>query len=97
MSAMTLDRKRYLAPLNVGRLSTDGAGLVWRLRDDTNNAAGFRSFADPRMAGNRAVWESAETESVAAHGPSAYAFGSASVPAAQLWKTARCAPDGQTA
>jgi len=36
-------------------------------------------------------------EFVAARGPSEYAFGWASVPAAQLWKTARCAPDGQTA
>jgi hypothetical protein len=98
MSAMRLDRKKYLAPLNVGRLRhpTDSAGFVWRLTDETNNAAGFRPFADPRMAVNRAVWESAETENVAAHGLSAYAFGCASVPTAQLWKTARCAPDGQT-
>ena len=37
-------------------------------------------------------------EHLAAHGPSDYAFGWESVPAAQLWKTARCgAPDGQAA
>jgi hypothetical protein len=34
---------------------------------------------------------------LAAHGRSEYVFGWASVPAAHLWKTARCAPDGQTA
>jgi Domain of unknown function (DUF3291) len=34
----------------------------------------------------------------AAHGPSDYAFGWESMPAAQLWKTARCgAPGGQAA
>ncbi len=36
-------------------------------------------------------------EHLAAHGPSDYAFGWESVPAAQLWKTARCAVDGQAA
>jgi hypothetical protein len=36
-------------------------------------------------------------EHLAAHGPSDYAFGWESVPSAQLWKTARCAPDGQAA
>ena len=36
-------------------------------------------------------------EYLAAHGPSDHAFGWESVPAAQLWKTARCAPDGQAA
>jgi hypothetical protein len=36
-------------------------------------------------------------EHLAARGPSDYAFGWESVPAAQLWKTARCAPDGQVA
>jgi hypothetical protein len=36
-------------------------------------------------------------ERLAAHGPSDYAFGWESVPAAQLWKTARCAPDGKAA
>ena len=36
-------------------------------------------------------------EFLAAHGPSDYAFGWASVPAAQLGQTARCAPDRQTA
>jgi hypothetical protein len=37
-------------------------------------------------------------EYLAAHGPTDFAFGWESVPAAQLWKTARCAaPDGQAA
>ncbi len=36
-------------------------------------------------------------EHLAAHGPSDHAFGWESVAAAQLWKTARCAPDGQAA
>ncbi len=36
-------------------------------------------------------------EHLAAHGPSDYAFGWERVPAAQLWKTARCAVDGQAA
>jgi len=35
---------------------------------------------------------------LAANGPSGYAFSWESVPAAQLWKTARCAaPNGQVA
>ena len=34
---------------------------------------------------------------LAAHGPSDHAFGWESAPAAQLWKTARCAPAGQAA
>jgi Domain of unknown function (DUF3291) len=33
----------------------------------------------------------ARLEHLAAHGPSDYAFGWESIPAAQLWKTARCA------
>jgi hypothetical protein len=36
-------------------------------------------------------------EHLAAHGPSDYAFGWESLPAAQLWKTARCAPGAQVA
>ncbi|MDE1972681.1 MAG: DUF3291 domain-containing protein [Hyphomicrobiales bacterium] len=37
-------------------------------------------------------------EYLATHGPSDHAFGWASVPAAQLWKTAQCAPpDGRAA
>jgi hypothetical protein len=36
-------------------------------------------------------------EYLAAHEPSDYAFGWQGAPAAQLWKTARCAPDGQAA
>jgi hypothetical protein len=37
-------------------------------------------------------------EHLTANGPSDYAFGWESVPAAQLWKTARCgAMDGQAA
>jgi len=40
----------------------------------------------------------ARLEYLAAHGPSGYAFGWESVPAAQLWKTARCdAPGGKAA
>jgi len=36
-------------------------------------------------------------EYLAAHGPGDFAFGWESVAAAQLWKTARCAADGQAA
>jgi hypothetical protein len=36
-------------------------------------------------------------EYLAAHGPSDYAFGWESVTGAQLWKTARCTPDGRAA
>ncbi|HUC48445.1 MAG TPA: DUF3291 domain-containing protein, partial [Xanthobacteraceae bacterium] len=36
-------------------------------------------------------------EHLAAHGPAEYAFGWESVPAVQLWKTARCAPNEQVA
>jgi hypothetical protein len=39
----------------------------------------------------------ARLEHLTVHGPSDHAFGWESVPAAQLWKTARCAPDGQAA
>ena len=40
----------------------------------------------------------ARLEYLTTHGPSEHAFGWESVPAAQLWKTARCgAPDGQAA
>lgn len=44
-------------------------------------------------AGCRPTVEEAKErlEHLAAHGPSQYAFGWESVPAAQLWKTARCA------
>jgi hypothetical protein len=34
---------------------------------------------------------------LAAHGPSAYAFGWASVPSSELWNTARRVPDGKAA
>jgi hypothetical protein len=34
---------------------------------------------------------------LAVHGPSDHAFGWENSPAAQLWKTARCAPAGQAA
>jgi hypothetical protein len=36
-------------------------------------------------------------EHLATHGPSDHAFDWESVPSAQLWKMARCAPDGQVA
>ncbi|HEX4410500.1 MAG TPA: DUF3291 domain-containing protein [Xanthobacteraceae bacterium] len=39
----------------------------------------------------------ARLEHLTAQGPSDHAFGWESVPSAQLWKTARCAPDGQAA
>ena len=50
-------------------------------------------------AGHRPTIEEAKErlEYLTAHGPSDHAFGWESVPAAQLWKTARCAPDGQAA
>ena len=50
-------------------------------------------------AGHRPTLDEAKErlEYLAAHGPTDHAFGWESVPAAQLWKTARCAPDGQAA
>ena len=50
-------------------------------------------------AGHRPTIEEAKErlEYLTAHGPSDHAFGWESVPAAQLWKTARCAPNGQAA
>jgi hypothetical protein len=51
-------------------------------------------------AGHRPTIEEAKQrlEYLTADGPSDHAFGWESVPAAQLWKTARCAaPDGQAA
>ena len=51
-------------------------------------------------AGHRptAIEAKKRLEHLAANGPSDYAFGWESVPAAQLWKTARCsAPGGQAA
>jgi Domain of unknown function (DUF3291) len=51
------------------------------------------------VAGHRPTIEEAKErlEYLTAHGPSDHAFGWESVPAAQLWKTGRCAPDGQAA
>jgi hypothetical protein len=51
------------------------------------------------VAGHRPTIEEAKErlEYLTAHGPSDHAFGWESVPTAQLWKTARCAPDGQAA
>jgi len=51
-------------------------------------------------AGHRPSLEEAKErlEYLSAHGPSEFAFGWESVPATQLWKTARCgAPEGQAA
>jgi len=50
-------------------------------------------------AGHRPTLDEAKErlEHLTAHGSSDYAFGWESVPAAQLWKTARCASDGQAA
>ena len=51
-------------------------------------------------AGHRPTIDEAKTrlEYLATHGPSDHAFGWESVPAAQLWKTAQCAPsDGRAA
>jgi len=51
-------------------------------------------------AGHRPSFEEAKErlEYLSAHGPSEFAFGWESVPATQLWKTARCgAPEGQAA
>src|SRR5262249_25061162 len=51
-------------------------------------------------AGQRPTVDEAKErlEYLTAHGPSDHAFGWESVPAAQLWKTARCAaPDGRAA
>jgi hypothetical protein len=130
----------------VNGLAERGKGFVWRLKDDSGNATGFRPFPDPQMAVNLSVWDSAEAleryvyqtvhkrfygrreewfdkmegphlvmwwvsaghtptlneakerlEYLAAHGPSDYAFGWEGIPVAQLWKTARCAPDGRAA
>ena len=64
-----------------------------------NGRTAFRDVVD---SGWRIVPTMAEAkerlEHLAAHGPSDYAFGWESVPAAQLWKTAQCAaPNGQVA
>lgn len=65
----------------------------------------FEKFDGPHFvmwwipAGHRPTPAEAKTrlEHLAAHGPSDHAFGWESVQAAQLWKTARCAPDGKVA
>ena len=50
------------------------------------------------VIGRRSSEAKERLEHLTAHGPSDYAFGWESVPAAQLWKTARCgAMDGQAA
>jgi len=50
-------------------------------------------------AGHRPTLDEAKErlEHMAAHGPTDHAFGWEAVSASQLWKTARCAPDGQAA
>ncbi len=98
---------RHLAQLNIGRfryptddprmagfmnaldlvngLAERSEGFVWRLKDESGNATNFRPFPDRQMAVNLSVWESVETLE---------RFVWESVPAAQLWKGAQCAPLG---
>ncbi len=45
----------------VNAIAERSPGFVWRLKDDTNNATGFRPFSDPNMAVNLSVWEDAES------------------------------------
>jgi len=44
----------------VNAIAERSEGFVWRLKDDSNNATSFRPFADPDIAVNLSVWESAE-------------------------------------
>jgi hypothetical protein len=88
---------RHIAELNIGRLRypADDPRLADFMNNDTPHfvmwwvPAGYRpslTEAKERLA------------HLTANGPSDHAFGWESVPAAQLWKTARCgAPDEQAA
>ncbi len=44
----------------INALAERSEGFVWRLKDDSNNATAIRPDADPTMAVNLSVWESAE-------------------------------------
>jgi Domain of unknown function (DUF3291) len=43
----------------VNAIAERSEGFVWRLKDESNNATGIRPFADPTMAVNLSIWESA--------------------------------------
>jgi hypothetical protein len=125
----------------INGLAERSPGFVWRYQDRSGSAIETRPFAaDPRMAINLSVWESAEAlehfvwqtvhkrfygqrhewfekmdesyfvmwwvpaghqptvqeaierlDHLKRHGPSDHAFAWEGLPAAQLWKTARCA------
>ena len=44
----------------INALAERSEGFVWRLKDDSNNAAAIRPGSDPTMAVNLSVWESVE-------------------------------------
>jgi Domain of unknown function (DUF3291) len=44
----------------VNAIAERSEGFVWRLKDESNNATAIRPFADPNMAVNLSVWESAD-------------------------------------
>ena len=44
----------------VNALAERSQGFVWRLKDGSGNATGFRPFPDPQMAVNLSVWENVE-------------------------------------
>ena len=51
----------FVAALDpVNALADAAPGFVWRLQDDTGNAASLRPFDDDLMILNMSVWESAE-------------------------------------
>lgn len=44
----------------VNAIAEKSAGFVWRLKDDSGNATGFKAEGDPREIYNLSVWERAE-------------------------------------
>jgi Domain of unknown function (DUF3291) len=46
---------------NINALAEKSDGFVWRLKDDTNNAASIKIYDDDFLIVNMSVWENAET------------------------------------
>lgn len=45
----------------VNQLAEDSDGFVWRLKDDSNNAASFNPYNDEQVIINISVWDNVET------------------------------------
>ena len=45
----------------VNQLAEESEGFVWRLKDESNNAASFNPYNDEKIIINISVWETIET------------------------------------